>query len=689
MNERIRRDHLERDAVVYVRQSSAGQVRNHTESTRLQMGLGDRARAMGWPRPRVICDDLGVSAGGFSERAGFQQLVTDVSLQHVGIILCFEASRLSRNSRDWAQLFEICGHLNTLVADLDQVYDLSIANDRLLLGIKGSVSEYELALLRQRSAEAIEAKAKRGELKFELPAGLSWRDGKIERVADRRIAQAIRMVFDKFDELGSVRQVLMWLRDENLTLPSAGFPGTGDVRWCTPTYGLALSIMRSPLYAGTYAYGRTGTRTRLVDGRPTRSRAEKPMNEWKVLLIDHHEGYISWEQFQRNQRVIAENAYMTKTRGRKSARGGHLLLAGLLRCARCGHMLHVAYARHHDGRYECRQMHKAIAAPRCIGFTARRIDQAVRDLILTVVQGEALDAAVEAAVMVQERTEQQRQAEAFELEQARYEALLAQRRYESVDPQQRLVAAELEARWNVALERVAKIEQKLSANSAVSEKSTQIDRQRLNGLAQDLRVVWQTTDAMALKQRIARILIEEIVANIDDEKAEIVLLVHWVGGRHTELRIVRTRVGEHGNATSKDADALVRSMAGQWADGEIAGTLNRLGLRTGVGNTWTAERVLSVRRRLRLVDYDPAQSKPMLTLNQAADKINVGPWVIRRLIKLGVLKAIQPFPGAPWRLDPSLLDDERVRQVATAIRARKLRPGSETRNQLKLTISDT
>ena len=294
-----------------------------------------------------------------------------------------------------------------------------------------------------------------------------------------------------------------------------------------------------------------------------------------------------------------------------------------------------------------------------------------------------------AAGMVQKRTEQQRLAEAFELEQARYEALLAQRRYESVDPQQRLVAAELEARWNVALERVAEIEQKLSASSAVSEKSTQIDRQRLNGLAQDLRVVWQTTDAMALKQRIARILIEEIVANIDDEKAEIVLLVHWVGGRHTELRIARTRVGEHGNATSKDADALVRSMAGQWADGEIAGTLNRLGLRTGVGNTWTAERVLSVRKRLRLVGYDPAQSKPMLTLNQAADKIDVGPWVIRRLIKLGVLKAIQPFPGSPWRLDPILLDDDRVRQVAAAIRARKIRPGSETRNQLKLTISDT
>ena len=304
---------------------------------------------------------------------------------------------------------------------------------------------------------------------------------------------------------------------------------------------------------------------------------------------------------------------MTRTRGRKSARGGRLLLAGILRCARCGHMLHVAYARRHDGRYECREMHKVRAAPRCIGFTARRIDRAVRDLILAVVQGEALDAALDAAVMVQERTQQQRQTVVIELEQARYQALLAQRRYESVDPQQRLVTAELEARWNVTIERVADLEQKLEASRAISEQSTRVDRQRRNGLAQDLRVVWQTTDAMAFKQRIARILIEEIVADIDDDKAEIVLLVHWVGGRHSELRIARTRVGEHGNATSKDADALVQSMAGQCPDGQIAGTLNRLGLRTGVGNTWTSGRVLPVRKRLRLVDYDPAKSKPMLT----------------------------------------------------------------------------
>jgi DNA invertase Pin-like site-specific DNA recombinase len=194
MSERIRSEHLKREALVYVRQSSLAQVRTHTESTRLQMGLCEKARGLGWAEPKLVCDDLGVSAGGFAERVGFQKLVTEVSLLHVGIILCFEASRLSRNSKDWAQLFELCGHLNTLIADLERVYDLSIADDRLLLGIKGSLSEYELAVLRQRSAEAADAKARRGELQFGLPAGLTWSDGKIERAADQRIQQAIDMV---------------------------------------------------------------------------------------------------------------------------------------------------------------------------------------------------------------------------------------------------------------------------------------------------------------------------------------------------------------------------------------------------------------------------------------------------------------------------------------------------------------
>ncbi|MFN2184004.1 MAG: recombinase family protein [Anaerolineae bacterium] len=689
MSERIRGGHLERAAVVYVRQSSAGQLRRHAESTRLQLGLTGRARELGWHESTIISDDLGVSAAGYADRPGFQRLVTDVSLRQVGIILCVEASRLSRNSKDWAQLFELCGHLDTLVADTDQVYDLSIANDRLLLGIKGSVSEYELALLRQRSRESTEAKAKRGEFRLPLPVGLCWDHGKVEMVPDQRIQQALRLVFEKFSQLGSCRQVLMWLSEHDISLPTKGFPGTGPVRWCSPTYSLVIGIVRNPTYAGAYAYGRTAPKQEVVDGQLQKTRVHKPMSEWRVLIRDHHPGYISWEQFEQNQHALAENAFMTRTRGRKSARGGKLLLAGLLRCRRCGHMLHVSYGRNHDGRYECRQMNKATAAPRCIGFVARRIDAAVREQVLTAVQGPALKAAVEAIATAAQHDARERHAVELELQQARYEAGLAQRRYEAVDPAQRLVAAELEARWNAALETVVTQEHRLAKMEERSREAPSVKPALLTSLAQDMAAVWDSTDAMALKQRIVRVLVQEIVADVDEAQHEVVLLIHWVGGRHSEIRVNRPRTGQHGNATSKQADDIVRCMAGQWPDAQIAGTLNRLGLRTGVGNTWTAARVLSVRKRLRLVDFDPAKAKPMLTLNQAADKLNVGPWVIRRLVKLGVLEATHPFLGAPWRIDPELLEQKRVKQVVAAVVARRIRPGSEAAHQLNLEIPST
>jgi DNA invertase Pin-like site-specific DNA recombinase len=247
MTDRITANHLQRAAIVYVRQSSPEQVRNHAESTRIQLGLRDKAITFGWRDPVTIVDDLGISAGGFAHRTGFQHLAGEVSLGHVGIILCFEASRLSRNSKDWAQLFELCGHLNTLVADLDQIYDLALPDDRLILGVKGSVSEYELSLFRQRSQEAIVAKAKRGALQFTLPAGLSWTaDGQIELRPDRRVQHAIRLVLDGLPKFGSVRQVLMWLRDENVSLPTLESERPRAITWRLPTYRMVLSIVRSP-----------------------------------------------------------------------------------------------------------------------------------------------------------------------------------------------------------------------------------------------------------------------------------------------------------------------------------------------------------------------------------------------------------------------------------------------------------
>jgi DNA invertase Pin-like site-specific DNA recombinase len=612
MTDRITANHLKRAAIVYVRQSSLEQVRNHAESTRIQLGLRDKAITFGWRDPVTIVDDLGVSAGGFAHRAGFQHLAAEVSLGHVGIILCFEASRLSRNSKDWAQLFELCGHLNTLVADLDQIYDLALPDDRLILGVKGSVSEYELSLFRQRSQEAIVAKAKRGALTFTLPAGLSWTaDGQIELHPDRRVQHAIRLVLDGLSKFGSVRQVLMWLRDENVSLPTLESERPRAITWRLPTYRMVLSIVRSPFYGGAYAFGRRESRTRVVDGRATRTAGhDKPIGRWTSLIRDHHPGYISWEQFERNQRLLEENTHMKGTITRKAGRGGQCLLAGLLRCARCGRMLHVVYGRRDYARYECRQANRAHAAPRCIGFSARRPDEAVSAEILTVAQGSALAAAIEAGNLAEQQHHDQHRALALELEQAKYQARLAARRYEAVDPDNRLVAAELEARWNAALERVTELEGKLTMQGSVAPRSVPVvDREALESLATDLRSVWEAPSSeMRVKQRIVRVLVHEIIANTDADTREIVLVIHWAGGRHSEVRMPRPKAGDHRHRTGPDAEGVVRRMAGAWPDHDIAATLNRLHLRTGAGNTWTASRVASLRQRLRLVDYDETRA---------------------------------------------------------------------------------
>jgi DNA invertase Pin-like site-specific DNA recombinase len=678
--DRITAQHLRRSAIVYVRQSSPEQVRSHAESTRIQVGLRDKAVGFGWPKPVTIMDDLGVSAAGFAHRAGFQHMVTEVSLGHVGIILCFEASRLSRNSKDWAQLFELCGLLATLVADLDQVYDLSLPDDRLILGVKGSISEYELSLFRLRSQQAIRAKAQRGALQFTLPAGLGWTpEGHIELHPDRRVQQAIRMVLDKLVEFGSVRRVLMWLRDEHLSLPTLEHERPRGITWRTPTYRMVLSIVRSPFYAGAYAFGRRESRTRVVAGRVTRTHGHaKPMSQWTALIRDHHPGYISWEQFERNQQRLEENAHMKGTITRQAARGGRGLLAGLLRCTRCGRMLHVVYDRAGYARYQCREANRTQAAPRCLGFGARRPDEAVSAAILTVVQGHALQAAIEAGDLAEQHDADQHRALALELEQAHYQATLAARRYDAVDPDNRLVAAELEARWNSALERVAELEGRQQAQARLTPSSVPIDRGTLESLATDLRTVWDAPSSeMRVKQRIVRLLIQEIIVDADEPTRQIVLIIHWAGGRHSELRIARPKPGEHHHRTSPDAEGVVRRMAGAWPDHEIAACLNRLGLRTGVGNTWTASRVLSLRKRLHLVDYDEAAAKPMFTLYQAADRLGVGPWVVRRLIRRGLLDATQVVPCAPWQIDPARLNTDAVRRAAKAVEGRTPRPRSQ------------
>ncbi len=681
MNPKLTTERLRRCAVIYVRQSSPTQLAQNHESRRRQYGLVELARELGFGNTEVIDDDLGRSGSGLVERPGFERLAAAVCSGQVGAVFCIEASRLARNGRDWHHLIELCGMVGAVVVDPDGVYDPALINDRLLLGLKGTMSEFELNLIRQRSLEAARQKARRGELQFRLPVGYRWTlDGKIEIDPDRRIQQAIELVFAKIDELGSARQVLLWFHDERITLPSLTFDKFGErVVWKLPVYHSILTVFSNPVYAGAYAFGKTGVRTKVINGRAHKTEGHKKARaEWMVLIREHHPGYITWEQYERNQVILAENTHRKYPAQRKSGRGGRALLAGLLRCRRCGRMLHVTYSGSHGEvvRYHCRGAHINHGGAWCISFGGLRPDEAVASEILKTIAGNAVEAAIEAAERVSEQRQERRRILSLELEQARYQAELATRRYEAVDPANRLVAAELESRWNRALEEARRIDQELQRFDATVCGAPVADRDTLVSLAQDLPAVWNSaTTEMALKQRILRILIQEVVADVDEEHSETVLLIHWTGGSHSELRVKRNGTGKHSRCTSLEAVEIVRRMAGTFSDEKIAATLNRLGLRTGAGNTWRAGRVRTLRSYHDLPTYDASLvDHRMITLEQAADRLGVAIKTMRRLIDENVVSASQVAPCAPWQISAADLQSERVSQRLREIRSRTKAP---------------
>ncbi len=359
-SEKIRSEHLQRAAFVYVRQSTLDQVRHHHESRRRQYDLAGHARSLGWVHVIVIDEDLGKSGATAAGRTGFQRLVAEVSLGHVGAVFGLEVSRLARNNRDWYQLLDLCGLMGTLIVDAEGIYDPRQLNDRLLLGLKGTMSEAELGWIRQRAHEGLLAKARRGALILGLPVGyVQTRDGRVEKHPDQRVQHAIGLVFAKFAEVGSVRQTLLWFRQEPLTLPSIEHePAWGTaVTWRLPVYNTILKLLANPFYAGAYAFGRTGTRTTIVDGVPRKTRGHRrEREEWIALVRDHHEPYISWDIWERNRALIAHNAQMKGLMVKGAVRRGPSLIAGLLRCGRCGRRLHVTYSgtKGYVPRYSCR-----------------------------------------------------------------------------------------------------------------------------------------------------------------------------------------------------------------------------------------------------------------------------------------------------------------------------------------------
>ena len=672
---RITSEHLARGAYVYVRQSTADQLLNNPESRRRQYALAMRARSLGWHNVVVIDDDLGRSGSG-QARPGFERLLAAICAGSAGAVLAIEASRLARNGRDWHTLLEFCAFVDTLIIDEDGVYDPRLVNDRLLLGMKGTFSELELSIVRQRSQEALRLKAARGDLHTTVAVGyLRGANDRLEQDPNRRVRAALSLVFCKFRELGSVRQVALWLRQERIDLPIVVYGPQGRVvEWRPPRYNTVYRLLTNPVYAGAYVFGRTGSRVRLEAGRKVITRGvARRRDEWEVLIRNHHDGYISWEEYEQNQRTIAGNANMKGAMVPGSVRNGGGVLAGLLRCGHCGRKLKVQ----HNGlrgvaRYVCNDANVNHATKRkCIAFGNMRVDAAVSAEVLRVISPLAFAAAFQ---MIADReragAERLRQRE-LGLEQARYEAMRARRQYDAVDPDNRLVAGELERRWNECLAVIARIEDELRSERGDHPAVLSDDeRAALLALADDLPRLWNHPAASAgTRKRILRAVLNEIVVTVEADRLHLVL--HWQGGDHTRLEVVKNRVGEHRWKTNTATEELIRELARALPDQSIASVLNRLGVRSAKGHTWTQERVRNFRCEHRIAIYREGEraERRELILHEAASRLGVSKMTVIRLIRDGLLPARQICIGAPYVIREDDLDRPAVRHAIEAGRA--------------------
>lgn len=682
---KITAEHIKRAAYVYVRQSTLEQVQVNQESRRRQYGLAERARWLGFVEVVVIDDDLGRSGGGVA-RPGFEKLIAAVGRGSVGAVFAVEAFRLARNGRDWHTLLEFCGLVGSLIIDEDGVYDPRSPNDRLLLGMKGTLSEMELSTFRQRSVEALRAKARRGELLTTLAIGyVRSSDGRIELDPDRRIREAIALVFAQFRALGSVRQVLLWLRQESIELPMQAFGPEGRrVIWRPPVYNTVLHILTNPVYGGGYVHGRTESRARIENGRKRVVRGiRRPRAEWEVLLVDHHSGYIGWDEYLHNQEVIAGNATMRGQLVRGPARRGAALLAGLIRCGVCGRKLHVAYGgpQGQVARYHCRgaMINHGVGGP-CLNFGSLRVDAAVENEVLRVMAPVGMAAALEAIESQHRDGEERWRQSELALEGARYEAERARRQYDAVDPANRLVAADLEQRWNTRLTEVERLKAELSAAKAAAPAAlTSVERAALQALGGDLARAWRHPAAtMDCKKRIVRTLVHEIVARPQPETLE--LLIHWQGGDHTRLIVPRNRHGQHRGVTDTETAKIIVALARLLPDSAIAAVLNRLGRRTGLGRTWTEARIRSWRSDHSIAVYREGErlQRGELVLHEVSARLGIGKTSVVRLINAGVLAAHQVCPGAPYVIPAAALSDESV------VAALRRSPPPHNPNQLPL-----
>ena len=672
---KVKPNHLQRPAYVYIRQSSPAQVENHRESTARQYALIDKACQLGWAQQHIIVidKDLGLSGAGWCERSGFAHLTTEVALGRAGIVLGLEVSRLARNHADWYRLFDLCGVTDTLVGDGDGIYHPALFNDRLILGLKGIMAEAELHVLRARLEGGIRNKAARGELRRGLPVGFVWgeQEGEVRFYPDEGVVSTIRTVFAKFAELGSARKVWLWFHSEGLPFPMRQHMKS-PIRWVAPTYTAIHHVLTNPVYAGAYIYGKCRHERYLDEqGRLRRRTRHLPMAEWSVLLHGHHPGYIDWATFQANQTRIDTNVHPQPHQGGGAVREGAALLQGLARCGKCGRRLHTHYrGRNASPGYHCSG--KDIVHGRgvyCLNVGGIQIDQAVVDAFLQAITPAAVDATELALQQLEADQDAALSQWRLAVERARYEAQRAERQYQAIEPENRLVARTLENEWEQRLRDLAAVEAELRQREQEHPRVLSPEEKGgLRALGSDLQKVWTaptTTDRD--RKELLRALLEEVMVTVDRPQHRAHLTLRWRGGALTELDLCLPRSQPRGIRTDEDTLSLLHRLAALYPDDVIAGILNRQGRKSATGERFTANQVGGLRRYRQIPRFQPPTEPPageLVPIRKAAQILGIYPSTVHRWLSDGFIAGEQVTPGAPWQI--RLTDELRARFVEQA-----------------------
>ena len=682
---KIRGNHLQRQAVIYVRQSTMQQVERHQESTRLQYGLVDRALQLGWPKQRilVIDEDLGCSGATAEGRAGFQRLVAEVGLDHVGIVLGIEMSRLARSSRDWYQLLEICAIFTTLIGDVDGIYDPTTYNDRLLLGLKGTMSEAELHIIKQRMLAGKRAKAQRGELGMRPPMGyIRHPSGELIKDPDEQAQAVMAMVFEVFERKGTINALLQHLVTHDIRMPYrvATGPAKGELQWHRPNRVTLSNLLHHPVYAGAYVYGRRRTDPRRkVPGRPSTGRTVARPEEWDVLLKDRLPAYISWEQYEHHVKQLNANT----AQGMGVVRQGPSLLSGLLICGRCGLRMTTQYSNNGRGlRYLCNRMATDYGEPLCQSLAGTPLDQLTAKLVLQALEPAALEISLKVAEDIEAERSRHQAHWQRRLERARFESERAGRQYNAVEPENRLVARTLEQQWEAAL--AAEEGLKRDYGQFLRDEPNPLtaeERSRIRQLAADLPALWHNAATTAAdRQAIVRLLLERVVVTVLEDTEKVNVDYHWAGGHRTRTRMVRpvarleqlsyypelvVRIAAlHQQGHSADAIARTLNEEG-WRPAKRRKTFNR-----SMVHALLSRQGLSTGTQKQQYAAEVKRSADEWTLKELARELKMPEVTLYTWIRKGTLTARQGKQGghAIWLIQANTTELERLRVLRTAPR---------------------